>query len=90
MYRLDNYRYPSSEQSLTALVEKTTLSPLPRKWPDDAYLESLPVDPWGRPYLDLSPGEEKQYEIYTLGADGVRGGEGQNQDYLNWTTPNDS
>jgi general secretion pathway protein G len=84
MYRLDNYNYPSSEQGLIALVEKTRLEPVPRQWKLNGYLEELPVDPWGRPYHYLSPGEDKAYDIYTLGADGVRDGESQNQDLYNW------
>ncbi|BFM17714.1 type II secretion system major pseudopilin GspG [Maricurvus nonylphenolicus] len=84
MYRLDNYSYPSSEQGLVALVEKTRVEPLPRQWNPDGYLEELPMDPWGRPYRYLSPGEEKAFDIYTLGADGVRDGEAQDQDLFNW------
>jgi len=84
MYRLDNYDYPSTEQGLRALVERPTLEPLPRNWKSGGYLESLPVDPWGNPYLYLSPGQNGVYDIFSHGADGVRGGEGQNQDYGNW------
>lgn len=84
MYRLDNYNYPSSEQGLSALVERPTLEPIPRDWKSDGYLESLPVDPWGNPYLYLSPGQNGVYDIFTHGADGVRGGSGQNSDYGNW------
>ncbi|ALO47029.1 type II secretion system major pseudopilin GspG [Pseudohongiella spirulinae] len=84
MYRLDNYDYPSSEQGLSALVERPSLEPVPRNWKSDGYLESLPVDPWGNPYLYLSPGQNGPYDIFTYGADGVRGGSGQNSDYGNW------
>lgn len=84
MYRLDNYDYPSTEQGLRALVERPTLEPLPRSWKSGGYLESLPLDPWGNPYLYLSPGQNGVYDIFSYGADGVRGGEGQNQDYGNW------
>jgi len=84
MYRLDNYGYPSSEQGLNALVERPTLAPVPANWKSDGYLESLPVDPWGNPYLYLSPGQNGDYDIFTYGADGTRGGEGQNADYGNW------
>jgi general secretion pathway protein G len=71
MYRLDNYAYPSRE-------------PVPANWKQDGYLEALPVDPWGNPYRYLSPGQNGQYDIFTFGADGTRGGEGQNADYGNW------
>jgi general secretion pathway protein G len=84
MYRLDNYDYPSTEQGLRALVERPTLEPQPRNWKSGGYLESLPVDPWGNLYLYLSPGQNGVYDIFSYGADGVRGGEGQNQDYGNW------
>lgn len=84
MYRLDNYSYPSSEQGLNALVERPTLAPVPANWRSEGYLESLPVDPWGNPYLYLSPGQNGQYDIFTYGADGTRGGDGQNTDYGNW------
>ena len=84
MYRLDNYAYPSSEQGLNALVERPTLAPMPANWKSDGYLESLPVDPWGNPYLYLSPGQNGDYDIFTYGADGTRCGDGQNQDYGNW------
>ncbi len=63
MYRLDNYIYPSSEQGLVALVEKTAIEPVPRQWKQNGYLEEFPLDPWGRPYLYLSPGETKSYDI---------------------------
>lgn len=84
MYRLDNYDYPSSEQGLGALVERPSMAPVPANWKADGYLESLPVDPWGRPYLYLSPGQQGAVDIFTYGADGVRGGDGQNSDYGNW------
>ena len=84
IYRLDNYVYPTTEQGLEALVEASTLDPEPRNFKKGGYLEELPVDPWGRPYLYLSPGEQKEVDIYTLGADGVSGGEEQNADVGNW------
>ena len=87
LYRLDNYNYPSSEQGLQALVEKPSIEPVPRQYRGNGYLENLPVDPWGRPYLYLSPGETKEFDLYTLGADGVRGGEDQNADLTNWDKP---
>lgn len=84
MYRIDNYAYPTSEQGLEALVERPTMAPQPRNWRKDGYLEQLPKDPWGNPYLYLSPGESRDYNIYTLGADGVSGGEDQNADISVW------
>ncbi len=87
MYRLDNFVYPTSEQGLEALVTKPTLDPVPPKWKKSGYLEELPTDPWGRRYLYLSPGESGDYDLYTLGADGVPGGEDQNADLSYRTAP---
>ncbi|MDO9478565.1 MAG: type II secretion system major pseudopilin GspG [Pseudohongiella sp.] len=84
LYRLDNYAYPSSEQGLRALQERPTLAPVPANWRQSGYLESLPIDPWGNPYLYLSPGQQGDYDIFSYGADGVRGGDGQNADLGNW------
>jgi general secretion pathway protein G len=84
LYRLDNYAYPSSEQGLRALQERPTLAPVPANWRQGGYLESLPIDPWGNPYLYLSPGQQGDYDIFSFGADGVRGGDGQNADLGNW------
>jgi general secretion pathway protein G len=84
IYRLDNYVYPTTEQGLEALVEKSTLDPEPRNFKDGGYLQELPIDPWGRPYLYLSPGEHGEVDIYSLGADGLSGGEDQSADLGNW------
>ena len=84
IYRLDNYVYPTTEQGLQALVEPSTLDPEPRTFKQGGYLSELPIDPWGRPYLYLSPGERGEVDLYSLGADGLSGGEGQNADIGNW------
>ena len=84
IYRLDNYVYPTTEQGLQALVEPSTLDPEPRNFKAGGYLEELPIDPWGRPYIYLSPGEYREVDIYSLGADGLSGGEGQRADIGNW------
>lgn len=86
LYRLDNFAYPSTEQGLQALVEKPAIDPIPNNWKQGGYLETTPVDPWGRPYLYLQPAEfgSGEYDIYSLGADGVTGGEDQNADIGNW------
>lgn len=86
IYKLDNYVYPTTEQGLQALVERPTLEPVPRKWKAGGYVERIPTDPWGNPYLYLSPGEHGPFDIYSLGADGVVGGEGPNADIGNWQT----
>jgi general secretion pathway protein G len=84
IYKLDNYVYPTTEQGLEALVEPSSLDPEPRNFKEGGYLSELPVDPWGNPYLYLSPGERGEVDIYTLGADGLSGGEDQNADIGNW------
>lgn len=84
LYRLDNYVYPSTEQGLEGLVTASTLEPEPRNFKTGGYLSEVPIDPWGRPYLYLSPGENGEIDIYSLGADGLSGGEGQNADIGNW------
>ena len=84
MYRLDNLRFPSNEQGLAALVKKPTQEPLPRSWRSDGYVRRLPQDPWGTPYQYRMPGEHGRVDVYSLGADGVPGGEGQDADLGNW------
>jgi len=87
LYRIDNFVYPTSEQGLEALVTKPSIAPIPRNWKSSGYIETLQQDPWGRPYLYLSPGEAHEYDIYTLGADGISGGEGPNADINIWDQP---
>lgn len=86
IYRLDNYVYPTTEQGLEALVEPSSLEPEPRNFKKGGYLAEIPQDPWGRPYLYLSPGENGEVDLYSLGADGLSGGEDQNADIGNWKT----
>jgi len=89
IYRLDNYGYPSTEQGLVALVEPSTLEPEPRNFKQGGYLEEVPMDPWGREYLYMSPGENGEVDLFSYGADGLPGGEGQNQDLGNWSRGED-
>ncbi len=84
MYRLDNYRYPTSDQGLEALVERPTGDPEPPNYKEGGYLRSLPNDPWGSPYQYANPGEHGEIDVYTLGADGQRGGEGEDAVIGNW------
>ncbi len=87
MYKLDNFRYPTSEQGLEALASPPQSDPKPKNWRKDGYLSELPLDPWGEAYLYESPGDGKPYVIYTLGADAVRGGEDDAADLTNWDKP---
>lgn len=84
LYKLDNFSYPSTEQGLQALVEKSTIPPEPRNFKKGGYLDRLPKDPWGRDYTYLSPGDHGEFDIFTLGRDGVPGGEDQDADIGNW------
>ena len=82
LYRLDRFRYPTSEEGLGALVTKPSDSSVP--WPQGGYLDRLPKDPWNRPYLYLQPGNNGEFDVYTLGRDGQQGGEGLDADIGNW------
>lgn len=82
LYRLDNQRYPTSEQGLQALINKPTTAPLPLNW--RPYLEKLPNDPWGRPYQYLNPGVKGEIDVMSFGADGQSGGEGKDADIGSW------
>ena len=84
LYRLDNFQYPSSDQGLTALVEKPAGTPEPKNWKKGGYIERMPKDPWGNDYLYLNPGNHGEIDIYSLGADGQEGGEEMNADIGNW------
>lgn len=84
LYRLDNRRYPSTEQGLAALVSKPQLAPLPENWKPGGYIERLPRDPWGQPYQYLNPGLHGEMDLFSFGADGVAGGEGQDADIGSW------
>lgn len=85
LYRLDNFRYPTTEQGLRALVTRPTSEPVPGNWAQNGYIDRLPKDPWGGPYQYLSPGVYDEFDIFTLGADGVAGGTDTNADLGTWT-----
>lgn len=84
LYRLDNQRYPTTEQGLQALVAQPSTSPVPRNWKAGGYLERLPMDPWGNPYQCLSPGLRGEIDVFSFGADGAPGGEGNDADIGSW------
>jgi len=75
LYRLDTGGYPTTEQGLEALVRKPDRPPVPRTWNPNGYLERVPVDPWGNPYVYVSDGG--RFTLRSFGADGVEGGEGK-------------
>jgi len=82
LYKLDNQRFPSTEQGLNALILKPTTEPVPGNW--KPYLDKLPNDPWGRPYQYLNPGIKGEVDVLSFGADGQAGGEGNNADIGSW------
>lgn len=84
LYKLDNMRYPTTEQGLQALVTKPTGTPIPSNWKGNGYLEKLPKDPWGNPYQYLQPGTHGEIDVISLGADGAPGGEGSDADIGSW------
>ena len=88
LYKLDNGSYPSTEQGLGALVAKPTVGVIPNSYKEGGYLESkkMPKDPWGNDYLYVSPGEHGDYDLFSYGSDGAKGGDGKNADITTWDT----
>jgi general secretion pathway protein G len=82
MYKLKNKKYPTTEQGLEALVTKTTIDPVPRRFPEGGFISKLPEDPWGNPYQLVSPGEMGKIDIFSMGPDGEVG---TDDDIGNWT-----
>ena len=85
-YRLDNGRYPGSDQGLGALWQAPQTEPRPLSWRGPYLRKDVPLDPWGRPYIYKSPGEQNPggYDLVSYGADGQPGGEGEAADVLSW------
>lgn len=86
MYRLDARTYPTTAQGLLALIEKPVDTPIPASWASGGYLPALPADPWGNSYVYRSPADAGPYDLTSLGADGVVGGEGVDADITNSRT----
>jgi general secretion pathway protein G len=82
IYKLDNGRYPSSDQGLQALVTKPTTGTIPDNW--KSYLDKLPEDPWHHPYQYANPGVHGDIDVFSFGADGQAGGEGDDADIGSW------
>jgi general secretion pathway protein G len=84
-YRLDNGRYPTTEQGLNALWEKPTIDP-PPNWRSPYLRKPVPLDPWGRAYSYTAPGQVNPvgYDLISYGADGKPGGEGEDADVMSW------
>ena len=84
LYRLDNQRFPTTEQGLQALVTRPASPPVPPNWKTGGYLDRLNRDPWGNPYQYLSPGTHGEVDIFSYGADGKPGGTGNDADIGSW------
>ncbi len=86
MFKIDNGFYPSTEQGLDALIKKPVTGQIPSAYRDGGYLEQhkIPLDPWGNPYVYLSPGAHGDFDIISFGADGKEGGEGKDADIANY------
>ena len=83
-YRLDNFVFPTTQQGLAALTAPPADLARPDRYREGGYIRRLPADPWGAPYQYASPGEHGRVDIYSFGADGQKGGEGENADIGNW------
>lgn len=88
-YRLDNRRFPTTDQGLEALIQEPTAPPLPRDWNPEGYTKRDSLeDPWGQPIQYRAPGEHNPYsfDLWSYGPDGVEGGD----DIVNWDSGNDA
>jgi general secretion pathway protein G len=85
LYRLDNQRYPTTEQGLQALVARPSAAPIPQNWKSGGYLDRLNRDPWGNAYQYLSPGTRGEIDVFSYGADGKPGGAGIDADIGSWS-----
>jgi general secretion pathway protein G len=83
LYKLENFRYPTTEQGLDALVHKPA-DPALVHWKEGGYVKRVSKDPWGHDYVYESPGTHGEVDIYSLGADGQPGGEKSDADIGNW------
>lgn len=86
LFKIDNGSYPTTEQGLESLIEKPTTGQVPGKYREGGYLEQkkIPLDPWGNPYIYVSPGVHGDFDILSYGGDGKEGGEGKDADIKSW------
>jgi len=86
LFKLDNGFYPDTQQGLEALIEKPATGQIPQKYKEGGYLEQkkIPLDPWGNPYIYVSPGLHGDFDILSYGSDGKEGGTGKDADINNW------
>jgi general secretion pathway protein G len=81
LYKIDNGFYPTTDQGLLALIEKPESEPVPRKWKPYLHTDHIGRDPWGRPYIYIQPGSERDYDLFSYGPDGIE----SEDDITNWT-----
>jgi general secretion pathway protein G len=98
-YKVDNGVFPTTAQGLEALVRRPSIGVIPQNWPEGGYLENwpegryldkqeVPIDPWGNPFIYTSPGQHSpNYDLKSLGADGLEGGDGYKADIESWRVP---
>lgn len=84
LFKLDNGFYPSTEQGLEGLVSQPETGRIPTKYRAGGYIKKVPLDPWGNPYIYLSPGANGDFDLISYGPDGESGGEGDNADIESW------
>ena len=85
MFKINEGKYPNSSQGLESLKNNPGNLRNPSKYPNGGYINKIPVDPWGNNYVYIFPGQNSEYDIVSLGADGQPGGEGENADIGNWS-----
>jgi len=88
-YRLDNDMFPTTGQGLDALRNFPTVDTPPTNWKGPYLRQLVPIDPWNRAYVYVSPGvsNPNAYDLYTLGKDGKIGGSGEDADITSWNGP---
>jgi general secretion pathway protein G len=84
LFKLDNGFYPATEQGLESLVRMPEAGRIPKSYRKGGYMDRVPKDPWGNPFVYASPGQHADYDISSYGADGVPGGEGEDTDVNSW------
>ena len=92
LFYVDNGFFPSTEQGLFGLIEKPTIGRPTKRWREGGYLEkeTIPKDPWGNPYIYISPGiHNRNFDIISYGGDGEQGGTGTDVDVGNWEVENE-
>ncbi|MDO8784627.1 MAG: type II secretion system major pseudopilin GspG [Syntrophales bacterium] len=86
LFKIDSGFYPDTQQGVEALVEQPATGPMPKNYRAGGYLEQkkIPLDPWGNPYIYVSPGMQGDFDIMSYGADNKEGGEGKDADIKSW------